>query len=89
MIWDWTPTGYTARLRIPYRIGNRIKNYTIYPENRDTNKDIRSKKVAEKKRMDCLLFEQGLAQSREKARAMICRLYTSHQAGTGTGINLE
>ena len=38
--------------------------------------------MAQKKRLDVLLFEQGLAESRERAKALImaCLLYTSDAA---------
>ncbi len=46
--------------------------------------------MAEKKRLDCLLFEQGLAQSREKARAMIMagNVYVDNQKSDKHGTML-
>lgn len=46
--------------------------------------------MAEKKRLDCLLFEQGLAQSREKARAMIMagNVYVDNQKSDKPGTML-
>ncbi|WP_256366516.1 S4 domain-containing protein, partial [Anaeromassilibacillus sp. Marseille-P3371] len=46
--------------------------------------------MAEKKRLDCLLFEQGFAQSREKARAMIMagNVYVDNQKSDKPGTML-
>ena len=46
--------------------------------------------MAEKKRLECLLFEQGLAQSREKARAMIMagNVYVDNQKSDKPGTML-
>ena len=46
--------------------------------------------MAEKKRLDCLLFEQGLAESREKARAMIMEgnVYVDNQKSDKPGTML-
>ena len=44
--------------------------------------------MIEKKRLDCLIFERGLAPSREKARALIMagQVYVDHQKADKPGL---